>query len=77
MCIRDRIYLDFTLQEPTEVLISLYDVNGKVLLERPVEFISQKELEIDISTFANGLYFVKIQAEEKVAMKRFILQANN
>ena len=69
-----KIYLGFSLEQSMEVGIKLFDVTGKMLQTRPSEFISQEEIELDVFDLTDGLYFIQIQVDEKIIMKRFILQ---
>lgn len=50
-------------------LISVYDVRGQLLSQQPM---LQPKTNIDISTFAKGLYYIKLKTEKGIAVKKFV-----
>jgi PKD repeat protein len=48
--------------------ISIYDVQGQLLLQQPM---LQAKTNINISAFSKGLYFLKVENENVVAVKKF------
>ena len=50
-----------------EGLVSIYDVNG-VILERRKMF---EEIKINVSKYAEGLYFVKVKTDDQFVVKKF------
>lgn len=54
-----------------DVNVTIYSTLGKKLYQ---EVLSQNEASIDISQLARGVYFIDIQAGDKVVTKKFIKQ---
>jgi hypothetical protein len=53
--------------------LSIFDISGKLLFERKVELLSNNRIEtINISNFAGGVYFVKIQGLLSVVTKKVV-----
>jgi hypothetical protein len=49
--------------------VQLYDLNGKILLSRNV---NQKQLNLDLSNFQSGIYFIEISSVEGSIRKKII-----
>jgi hypothetical protein len=49
--------------------ISLFDMNGRVLSSKEV---SGHSLEMDLSSYANGVYFIKINSGETLITKKVV-----
>ncbi len=49
--------------------VSIYDIQGKQLL---TQNISQTQTQIDISSFAKGIYIVKLQTEKETLQSKFV-----
>ncbi len=49
--------------------VQITDVQGKVILKQG---ITQTQTEINISSFAPGIYFIKIESDKEVIMKKFV-----
>ena len=45
---------------------------GEIVMEK--DFNNQSQIEIDLSSYSNGIYFVKIISDEIIQMKKIILQ---
>ncbi|WP_238989452.1 T9SS type A sorting domain-containing protein [Flavobacterium sp. LMO8] len=56
--------------EPTA--IDVYDVTGKIVWSKKDFAISNAEVSLDLSTVAQGIYFVKVTAGEQSTVKRII-----
>ena len=50
-------------------IISIYNIQGQLLLQQPIK---QQKTEINISSFAGGMYYVKVENEKGIAVKKFI-----
>jgi len=50
-------------------IISIYDIQGQLLLQQPM---LQVKTNINISTFSNGIYFLKVETEKGVVVKKFV-----
>jgi PKD repeat protein len=49
--------------------ISIYSIQGELLLQQPILLA---KTNVDISTLAKGLYFIKVKAEKGLAVKKFV-----
>jgi hypothetical protein len=64
------ITIDFNcLNNITENLILIYDLNGRMLLQQSIENAKTK---IDISSLSKGIYFVKVCNKDGATVKKFI-----
>lgn len=63
---------DFIIVETEETALSyvIYNINGQTL---QVGNINNNDNQISISDFQNGLYLIKVQSENKIAIKKFII----
>lgn len=58
----------FDLEKPQTATLSIYDMQGKIVLSHLYQLISgYNELEFDVSRLAAGAYFVKLMGEEAEA----------
>ncbi len=64
-----------TIDNPifSEQSISIYDVSGN-MVKAPQTFNGTATEKIDISTLANGLYFVKLQTREGTVVKKVVVE---
>lgn len=68
---KDELYINLSdVSENT--LISVYDVQGKIIMI--FESRNQPSINLDISAFARGLYFVKVIKGERELVKKLIVQ---
>ena len=67
--------LFISLNEPTsnDIILSIFDVNGKLLRNTKVASNNQV-IKLDVSTFENGVYFLKIVVENRIHNCKFIVQ---
>ena len=67
--------IKFSVAEPSQVTLKIYDILGSevmtVINERLVS--GEYSFNVNLSTFASGIYFYRIQAGEFTATKKFIL----
>lgn len=52
--------------------IEVYDISGKLILQKNTLELVDKETNIDLSNTSNGVYFVKISTENNTITKRII-----
>lgn len=52
--------------------IEVYDISGKLILQKNQLEINNNQTNIDLSTTSNGVYFVKISTENNTITKRII-----
>lgn len=57
-----------------DVQISIYNTNGKKVYQSENKFSNDFDARIDISGFAKGLYFVKLQSETNTEIKKIVVQ---
>ncbi|MEO8085647.1 MAG: PQQ-dependent sugar dehydrogenase [Bacteroidota bacterium] len=72
----DNIAVQYNLQKDACIGMMLYDVSGRLTMEKPCE---QKSAglyaeQIEISSLTKGLYFIFIQAGEEKIVKRLIVE---
>jgi len=66
--VTNKIFIKNSLINKNEI-ISIYNVQGQLLLKQPMQ---QEKIEINISGFAKGVYVLKIESEEGIAVKRIV-----
>jgi hypothetical protein len=67
------IYLgDFS--STTKSVVSITDANGKVVDELDLNPAPSENLQLDFTSFQNGIYLVKIQSESGLISKKIVLQ---
>ena len=49
--------------------VSIYDIQGKQLLQQS---ITEAQTQIDISSFAKGIYIVKLQTDKEILQSKFV-----
>jgi len=54
--------------------IEISDITGKVIYTSTMLSVSNNQLELDLSNYGRGLYFVKIENDTNVVIKRLILK---
>lgn len=70
-----KFLLEFKTPEKGQTLIEIYDINGKrVYSENMANLQGRYSQEIDISDEQKGVYFLKIQQNEKVSTRKIILE---
>lgn len=51
--------------------VEVWDISGKLILSYK-DFVSTSELNLDLSSFANGIYFLKIVSDDKYSVRKLI-----
>ena len=69
---RDQVVLDYTGNQSLEQL-TIVDSNGRIIMEIALNDFDNKNLSIDTSTFASGIYFVRVQSESNTSIKRLLI----
>lgn len=64
------INTSFTASSP--ILMSVYHMNGQLVHTEHCDI--QDQLELDVSSFMNGVYLIKIEHEEKAYRKKLVVQ---
>jgi flagellar biosynthesis/type III secretory pathway chaperone len=66
--------LSFSLKEKGNTIITILDVNGKMVYEKRLsDFTGKYHSEIDITTQPKGIYFVKVKQNDKVMVKKIVV----
>ena len=52
----------------------ILDVNGRLIMDQPYENVQNEMLQIDVSNYASGAYFLHFITEHGVRTERFIVQ---
>ena len=68
----DKVNINFNENLTAGVTIALYDVRGKLILQQ----VSQDNAatSVDVSKLSPGMYFVKIVAEGKAAVRKLLIK---
>ena len=69
-------WIDLSAFAGKEVTISITDLTGKILQSKTIEEVSFSLQQIDVSNFANGLYFIKIQPVANEILTKKLLVSN-
>jgi hypothetical protein len=67
----DRINLEIELNQETEILISIYAVNGKFIQSKSIT-LKDRDVEFDVSQLAKGVYILKVSINKSERVMRFV-----
>ncbi len=66
----DNITIENTsLNNTKDKEISIYNIQGQLLLQQSIQ---QQKVEINISGFAGGMYYIKVETKKGITVKKFI-----
>jgi len=67
--------IDFYINKPEKVILSVYDVSGRIVTEllNETKTSGKHTVEFDASNFASGIYFYRINAGKYNKIKKMIL----
>jgi len=69
------VQIEFTLQENKPVTLEIVDMLGRVRSTNFIRSTNRRFVErVDLSSVASGVYFLRLQAEEKVFTERIVKQ---
>lgn len=71
---QSKITIEFDLTKNQNNSIKIKNTLGQTIKTIDNRVISTNKIEIDVSKFANGLYFVQIQSENTILSKKFVKQ---
>ncbi|OQA01230.1 MAG: hypothetical protein BWY70_00455 [Bacteroidetes bacterium ADurb.Bin408] len=54
---------------PQNTTLSIFSITGQLLLQQP---LTNTKTEINISQLAKGIYILKLNSDDKVAVGRFV-----
>ncbi len=69
----NHIILEIDDLENNRINIEILNSSGQVQFSKQ-KINNKKNLLVDVSKFARGIYFVKVHFDEQVIIKRFIIQ---
>lgn len=64
------VTLNFTDIDGKTGVVGIYDVTGKLVVEEPVSVAGNAQKVLNLSTLAEGVYFVKIQLGDGLTMRK-------
>ena len=67
----EKITFDFQRKLPEETIISLFDINGKQIIQD--KFRNQNPVELDVRTLSKGIYMVKFQTSAGIENKKLVI----
>lgn len=67
------VSLDFTFSQPKDVSITVVDPVGKTMYAKGFSSIESSVINMEISTWATGIYFVKIQSGAETIVRRLVV----
>jgi hypothetical protein len=54
-----------------EAVVAIYDLMGRIVFEQSIK---ESEVQIDLSDRSKGIYLLKVNSQQKIGVKRLILQ---
>jgi len=70
------VEIDLTSYNQRKVKLDMYNLQGKLLRSTNIEAVNGKE-EVDLTTFANGMYLIRVSAEGLPDVtKRVVVNSN-
>ncbi len=68
--------LNFALRHPARVGIMIFESVGNKVKETPVELMPEglQHLELDVASFAPGIYLVRMECDKEVSFTKFVKQ---
>lgn len=71
----ENITLNLNIKNSSHSLIELIDISGKVILTKDLGIIQGENKQvIDVSTIANGSYFIRVTNENGIESKKIIIE---
>ncbi|WP_425076010.1 T9SS type A sorting domain-containing protein [Psychroserpens sp. S379A] len=64
--------LNIKLNNISNANLRVYDIQGKLVIERPIS--NEQNLELNVSNLQSGLYFVKLNTSTKEMVKKLIIE---
>jgi hypothetical protein len=71
--IQDKLNIRLDLEEATDVIFNITDLNGKSVMNWFEGAITTNQYTKDVSHLASGFYFVQVTANGKVAIKKLVI----
>lgn len=64
--------IDIALEHEQDINIIISDISGKVINTMSYKNVLTKDLQLDLSNYSDGFYFVNIQLQDKVISRKII-----
>ncbi|MCO6479393.1 MAG: choice-of-anchor J domain-containing protein [Phaeodactylibacter sp.] len=73
---RERVLLSYTLEEASQVSLSVRDMAGRTLMALPqgIQPAGNNQARIDVSNLASGTYIVSIRSDKKIGTAKMIVR---
>src|SRR5690606_7074119 len=69
------LFIDFNLSKTSKkVEVSIYTTEGKLVSTKTYSHILDDKIKLDVYTFINGVYTVRINTDEGVATRKIVIQ---
>ena len=73
--VKDMMYIEYSLQEETDLMLEIRDITGKKVSEEKLEQLSgDSETSVNLSDLRNGIYFLKFYSPDKKLFKIIKIQ---
>ncbi len=69
---KDEITIRTTFNETEYAQINIVDINGRIMQQHSQDGNSTRELQLDVSDFPAGIYFVQMMSNDTVLVEKFI-----
>ena len=69
-----KFLISFTFPEATDIQFSMYDLLGKIILQKSLNAIQIHYESIDLTKYSHGLYLLKIKTGDKSIRKKICIQ---
>ncbi len=70
---KDIVHVHMNTSEATEVKVSLYSVDGRLLQVQDVKAIGEVDFPMNVSTLSEGIYFLHINADGNVYTEKLVI----
>ncbi|MBI1226452.1 MAG: HYR domain-containing protein [Bacteroidetes bacterium] len=68
-----RVFVDFELGKEAPISLQVFSLSGKAMQSLQTETVTNRPIELDMRSFAPGVYLIRIIVNESVVVKRVIL----
>jgi len=67
------LYLNFDLEQPTDVRVELFDMQGRLMMHRNYENVGNEVIQSDVRTYQSGNYIIRIKTDRGVQSEPVII----
>ncbi len=67
------LYLNFENEQPTDVQIELFDMQGRMLMQRNYQNVGNEVIQNDVRTYQSGSYIIRIKTDRGVQSEPVII----